>query len=34
VKNSQVTLRIVLTLLAKVFYEFGFFEGILKEFAK
>ena len=29
VKNSRVILRIVLPLLAKALYEFGFFEGIL-----
>ena len=29
VKNSPVILRIVLPLLAKALYEFGFFEGIL-----
>ena len=29
VKNSRVILRIVLPLLAKAPYKFGFFEGIL-----
>ena len=29
VKHSQVILGIVLSLLAKALYEFGFFEGML-----